>query len=395
MLRFVPFLLLLFVFAVVLRIDFIFTLAYLFFGAYLLGRLWTGRALPKLTTRRHFTSHAFQGDNVPVKVTLQNTGRLPLTWVQVRESLPTDLGVPAQQARVFSLDPREQQALTYTLHCRKRGVYALGPLQVRTGDLFGLSEPVRAEAPEDRIVVYPRVLPLETLGLPTRSPLAALPARTPLFEDPARVVGVRDYAPGDSLRRIHWTATASAGRLLVKTYQPAIARETVICLDLNAEAFEVRGRYDAIELAVTTAASVANHISMRERQPVGLATEARDGLSDTVRTFALPARAERGHLMSVLEALARVQFTQGRPFPEFIRQHSLHLAWGTTLVIITGQESRSLHHIAAQLRQAGFPVAIILIQAARRSAETQQRAAVLRLPVYQLWREADLQTLHL
>lgn len=392
MLRLIPFLLALFLIAALLRVDFFFTLAYLFFAVYVLSRLWGGRALPQLTIKREFVRRAFHGDDVPVTVTLRNDGRLPVTWAHARESLPVDLGVPARQNRVFSLNPREAHSLSYTLQCRKRGVYALGPLQVRSGDLFGLTPLAGAEVPPDRLIVYPRVMPLEKLNLPTRSPLAALPARTPLFEDPARVVGVRDYVPGDSQRRIHWTATASAGRLLVKNYQPSIARETVICLDLNAESYDIRGRYDAIELAITAAASVANHVIVRERQPVGLATEARDSLNDTRTRFVLPAQAGRAHLMNVLEALARAQFTQGSSFAQFVRQESVHLAWGTTLVIITGQEAPLLDTLA-QLRQAGFPVALILVQSARPSAATRQRAALLRIPLYPLWRERDLESL--
>lgn len=392
MLGLIPFLLALLLFAALLRVDFYFTIAYLFFGVYALSRWWSRRALPRLTIRREFVRRAFHGDEVPVTVTLHNDGRLPVTWAHVRESLPVELGVPTRQNRVFSLNPREKQQLSYTLHCRKRGVYALGPLQVRTGDLFGLTPLAGAEAPPDRLIVYPRIVPLEKLGLPTRSPLAAIPARTPLFEDPARIVGVRDYAPGDPLRRIHWTATAGAGRLLVKNYQPAIARETVICLDLNAEGYDIRGRYDAIELAITAAASIANHVIVRERQPAGLAMEARDMLTEAAARFVFPAQAGRAHLMHMLEALARAQLTQGRSFAQFVRQESVHLAWGTTLVIITGREDE-LADTLARLRQAGFPVALILVQSARPTMATRRRAALLRIPIYPLWRERDLESL--
>lgn len=393
MLRFIPFLLLLFLVAALLRVDFYFTIAYLFFGAYLLARLWTGRALRHVSIRREFVDRAFNGDDVPVRVTLHNTGALPVTWLHVKESLPVDLGVPGQQSRVFSLNPREQQHLSYTLRCRKRGVYTLGPLTARTGDLFGLIEPAVAQAEPDRIIVYPRIVPLGRLGLPTRSPLAILPERTPLFEDPARVIGVRAYNPGDSLRRIHWTASASAGQLLVKNYQPAIARETFLCLDLNAESYDIRGRHDAIELAVVAAASIANYIIVHERQPVGLTAQATDGLTGEPGNFFLSARPERAHLMSVLEALARVQTAQAGRFPEFLRQQRLHLAWGTTLVVITGRESSGLMDTLAQLRQAGFPVALILVQVGRPAVETQRRAALLHMPLYQLWRERDLEQL--
>jgi uncharacterized protein (DUF58 family) len=218
-----------------------------------------------------------------------------------------------------------------------------------------------------------------------------LPAQAPLFEDPARVTGVRDYQRGDSPRRIHWTATASAGRLLVKQYQPAIARETLVCLDLDEQNYPWRQRYTATELAIVVAASVANHIIVREGLAVGLATEAQDPLLEDQVRFFLPPRSERDHLMRLLEVLARVQVASGTSFVELLRRESVRLAWGATLLVVTGSESAALFDILVYLRRAGFAVALVLVQPGRPSAELQQRAGLLKLPVHRVWRERDLE----
>ena len=49
--NFVPFLLITFLIAAILRMDFFFTIAYLFFAVYLLARLWTRRTAPLQATR--------------------------------------------------------------------------------------------------------------------------------------------------------------------------------------------------------------------------------------------------------------------------------------------------------------------------------------------------------
>jgi uncharacterized protein (DUF58 family) len=234
------------------------------------------------------------------------------------------------------------------------------------------------------------VVPLYKLGLPTRSPLAALPAKSPLFEDPARISGVRDYQRGDSPRRIHWTATASAGRLLVKKYQPAIARETLICLDLDTESYEARQRYVASELAITAAASVASHIVVQEGLPAGLVTEAHDPLLEDQTRFFLPPRSERGHLMGLLEVLARVQLGTNSSFTDVLRRASVRLPWGATLLVITGRESPPLMETLIYLRNAGFAVALLVVQSARPSKELEQWAGLLHVPVHHVWREQDL-----
>lgn len=388
--RYVVFLLALFVIAAVLRIDFFFTVGYLLFGLYVLGRLWIRRGLAGLRIARTYTNRAFTGDEVRVRVTLHNTRRLPVPWVQTHESLPIELIAPPFHREVFSLAAGEQRYFEYDLHCRKRGVYPLGPLTAQAGDLLGLEPAQQIELPAEQIVVYPQIVPMTRLGVPTHSPLVALPASTPLFEDPARVTGVRDYQRGDSPRRIHWTATASAGRMLVKQYQPAIARETMLCLDMALDGYGQRRRSEASELAVVVAASLANYICVRERLPVGLTTEAGSVLSPKAAPVFLPARRERGHLMTVLEALARVQLAEAQPLAERLRRVWARLAWGTTLIAITGQADANLFDALATLRHAGLVVALVLVMTTL-PPEGQARAALLRVPIRTVWREKDLE----
>ena len=288
------FLIVLFIIAVALRIDFFFTIFYLFALVYALSHIWMQSTARRLSVRRRFDAHAFIGDQVTVELDVQNDGWLPLPWLEAHESLPVQLATPPFHRQVFSLGAHAKRRLAYRLHCEQRGYYVIGPLTVRAGDLLGLVRPRLERAEAAHLIVYPRVLSLDQLGLPTRSPLVALPARSPLFEDPARVMGVREYQRGDSPRRIHWPAsakaTAAAGRpmlhpalgadvssgtmrLMVKRYQPAIARDTLICLDLYQEDYGRRQRYTATELAIVVAASLANHIIVREGLPVGLLTE--------------------------------------------------------------------------------------------------------------------------
>jgi uncharacterized protein (DUF58 family) len=388
---FVPFLLILFIIAAFLRIDFFFTVVYLLFAVYLFSRLWMQRATHRLETERRFTNRAFCGEQVAVDLAIHNAGWLPIPWLEVHESLPVALAAPPFHREVVSLGIHERQRLQYTLNCHQRGYYPVGPLVMQAGDLLGAAPVKELTVASQHIIVYPRVVSLQRLGLPTHSPLAVLPDRTPLFEDPARIMGVRDYQRGDSLRRIHWTATASTGRLLVKRYQPAIARETLICLNLNQDDYSQRRRYTTTELAIVAAASVANHAITQEKLPAGLVTEALDPLSETTTRLRLPPRRERAHLMSVLEVLARVQVTPTTPFEQLLRQESVNLAWGATILAITGQESQVLFDTLVYLKRAGFAVALLLVQPMPPSEALRKQADLLGLPVYRVWQEHNLE----
>lgn len=391
MLRLLPLLILLLLIAIFFQVDFFFNVLYLVVGAWLLGQAWVTYALRHLVTQRQFDRRAFHGDTLPVRVTLTNTGRLPLTWLTVQDSLPVDLINPALQRAVFSLNPGETRALTYTLRASRRGVYGIGPLRATTGDLLGLFDPVTLEAPADTLLVYPRIVPLAALNLPVRSPLAELPALTPLFEDPARVVGVRPYQPGDSFRRIHWKATAQAGALLVKRFQPAIARDLLLALDLNPEHYPWKRRQDTLELAFTVAASLAHHSLHAHRQPVGLLCAGYDGLDKTARVWYVPPRAERAFLLPLLEALARAQPAPVDVLAE-LRALRPRLAWGATIMLITGDDSPATFAGLAEFHRAGFPLALALVREPAPTAEARRRALAWHMPLYHAARPTDLAT---
>ena len=101
------------------------------------------------------------------------------------------------------------------------------------------------EMPAQYLTVYPRIVALNSIQIPSRSPQGTMRHTQPIFEDPTRVLGKREYVAGDSLRRVDWKSTAVTGRLQVKLFEPAISLETLIFLNLNAEDYHYRSRIDS------------------------------------------------------------------------------------------------------------------------------------------------------
>jgi len=363
--QFLPGLLLLFVIAIMFRVDFFFTVVYFLTALAVLSRLWLDRSMTHVDVRRAYDARAFAGDSVPVRLTVRNRSLLPVPWLQVTESPPLDLRGAQLAPQVVNLGPHECRHFDYVLRCRKRGYYRLGSPKGEMGDLLDLERRNIAWPIEDPMIVYPKILPIGRLGLSTRSAEVALPAPSALFEDSSRLMGVRPYGRGDSPRRIHWSASAHTQRLVVKQYQPAIARSTLVCLDLYEPDYEGRGRYDAAEFAIVVAASVVTHIVSHEGLPAGLATQAFDPLAEAVRRLVLPPRTEHAHLTGVLEVLARAQLQSERPFSETLRQECLTLPWGTTVLIVTSSHRPELLDICHFLRRRGLALTIALVEGSR------------------------------
>jgi uncharacterized protein (DUF58 family) len=203
-------------------------------------------------------------------------------------------------------------------------------------------------------------------------------------------LGKRPYLVGDSLRRVDWKSTAVSGQMQVKLFEPSIALETVVFLNLNADDYHYRSRIASTELAVIIAASLANWV-VEKQQNVGLYVHGSDPLGHENRPSYIPARAGRGHLMRILEVLARVQVGEGNPFSQAIRQRAIHLPWGTTLTIITGIVDEDTLEVLYQARRSGLSVSLILAGTVPGAGEIEHRASFYGIPVLNITREKDMQ----
>jgi uncharacterized protein (DUF58 family) len=370
--------------------DFIFTILYVLLGVYLLGRFWSTRSLAGISFNRKYTRRAFPTEEIPVDLQITNNTILPIVWLRVQDLLPIEISVNKSFQQIVSLAPREKMSLRYVLTPMKRGYYPVGPFKISTGDLLGLAQDERQESKSEYLTVYPRVVPLTELGLPSRSPLGTLRHHQPIFEDPTRPAGKRDYVNGDSLRRIDWKASASIGRLQVKQFEPSIALETVIFLNLNGEEYHYRKRIDATELAIVVAASVASWV-ITHKQSAGLITNGLDPLGlDGLAQPVLPDKG-RGNLMRMLETLARVKVGQVSTTAQLIRQHRSRLSWGTTMIVITGQVSEELFDEFFQAQRSGIDIVVILCGESTNAQEVTRRARRYGIPVYSMWAEPDLE----
>lgn len=369
--------------------DFALTLIYLMVGAFALGAWWSRRVLKQIEAQREIDSHAFLGETIKISLKVHNNGLFPAAWVALHDSLPLALGGIKPFQRVAGFGVREESRFEYTLEARKRGYYTVGPLTISTGDLFGVGERVQKEIPTQFITVYPKIVPLANVKIPSRSPQGTMRHHQPLFEDPTRVFGKRDYVAGDSLRRVDWKSTAMTGRLQVKLFEPSISLETMILLNLNAEDYNFHGRIDSTELGIVIASSLASWV-IQKRQSAGLRINGRDPLAVDGLPQPLPPRKGKGHLMRMLETLARAEMTSESSLALMVQRERSVLAWGTTLLVITGQVEQDLLNELYQARRSGQNALLILAGSVAHVKEIQTRAAFFGVSVIAISRESDL-----
>ena len=155
---------------------------------------------------------SFHGDEVALDIEIVNAKPLPLAWLHAEDELPKALHIeparlshshrPGRQRLINLISLRWYERVTrhYRVRAVQRGAWTFGPTRLLSGDMFGFD--VREETLEtvDTLLVYPRIVPLTALGLPSDRPFGEFRAMRQLAEDPFRLNGARDYVSGDSMR---------------------------------------------------------------------------------------------------------------------------------------------------------------------------------------------------
>ncbi len=175
-----------------------------------------------------------------------------------------------------------------------------------------------------------------------------------------RVIGVRDYTPHDSLRRIHWNASARHQTLQVKVFEPTTTLNVALFLAVDSfktEHGEVPNEED-FELGISTAASVANHLIER-RCAVGLFVNSY--LADSGQSVEILPGSSTGQLVEMLEALAKVTHKASGPFEEFLQAERMGFPWGTAFVFILYTPSPSLTEMLISLKESGHRLMVLQV----------------------------------
>ena len=175
----------------------------------------------------------------------------------------------------------------------------------------------------------------------------------------------------------------------MKQFEPSIALETAVILNLNSTEYAQKGRFFATELAIVAAASIANWVVSR-KQAIGLITNGVDPSSGDGSFRPLPPRKGRGHLIRLLEVLARVQMGETEALESLFRRETAHLSWGNTLIVITGEAQDSLFDQLFQARRRGLEAMLVLCGQISGAQDLRRRAEHFGFGAYHLLNERDL-----
>ncbi len=364
------------------------------------------------------------GGMVEAWLIVDNRKPLPALGLLWRDQIEPGLDVEGPTSCATSLAGGETRKLVYRLHSRRRGLYRVGPAVVEATGPFGLVRRFLLDREAHFVTVLPRVVEIGQ-GWPLgHRPIHQVPRRRSLFEDPSRFLGIREYRRGDSLRRVHWRATARAGRLQVKLFEPAVLEGVLLAVDMAQAVYPAAPLGESAgdgpagdpleELTVTAAASLAEFV-LAGGQAVGLLSNgadaaeryATDWMGGTFRRLeeALEASGARRKITGLrpLEALpgkgswqlerlrtvlARLVPAPGPTLPELLLAELPRLPRSLVLMIVTPRVDPALAGAVETLRRSGIEIGVVWI-----GADAAGAAALDSIPVYAVADDSDLEAL--
>ena len=263
-------------------------------------RLASRRQLEAVGIERDHRPRVFERDPVEVILRLTRGRGFPIQMLELEDQFLASLDV-----RERHLVPVLGQDWEVLLHYnrtaeRHRGLYVLGPIQLRGADPLGVFVDAIELPTFSRLTVYPRTLALPFYTIPAPNPPtgASMDAVSRVGQG-EEVLSVREYRRGDSPSRVHWRTSARRRRLHVVELNRPIQAELAVLLDLTRRTRFGTGAEATDEMAVRAAIQVLTRALDRcHRFSLAIAREELE---------VLPAGSGLHHIQLLLDRLSVIQ----------------------------------------------------------------------------------------
>ncbi len=239
---------------------------------------------------------------------------------------------------------RKDKKFEVPISFARRGVYRLGPAEIRLVDPFGLLAFARRFEERTEVVVYPSVYGLGSFPLLGGNVDAG--TRGARGRRGEEFSNLREYRRGDDRRHIHWKSLARTGELFVKEFSVQAPRRHTVALDLRREGLRVQEQ--EVEDAVSVAASLITYLK-REGLPFRLlAKEAEAGFG-----------SDEDFYWREMRSLAMARADGVRPLGETLIER--RGALGEAVVIVSRTRDEELPRAVRKLREAGLSVIVVAL----------------------------------
>jgi len=289
------------------------------------------------------------GQLAEVEITVQSPSRRRAFVIE--EHVSRLLGEPVR-VQVPSVGRDEPFVHTYSVRPVLRGVYQLGPLAAEWTDPFGLARRQQTLTEPVEVIVHPSTEAI--FDRPLTRMWEDPPFRPPVSQpwpQGSEFYGMRDYVPGDDLRRMVWSAVARTGTLMVRESEQGITDRISLLIDNEDRVHSPGLPSETFELGIRAIASLGAH-HLKQGFSVGLAS------NDAVLAGSLRGGRAR---ISLNDHLARLELSDST-LKEGVERLLGERVGASHLCIVTPQVDAATAGRIRLLTQRGMSLVVALLQ---------------------------------
>jgi uncharacterized protein (DUF58 family) len=210
----------------------------------------------------------YLNDETIMNIVVHNRG--DPVFVKIFLNVPSGVYVKDYYGLITRLKHDETRSFDIKIRFVERGKFNIGPISIIIQDPLGFISKVIDIPIVKKIVVFP--------SLNTRGTLIFRAKRTGAW--PGSIISkqlgismefhaLRDYLPGDDIRRINWKASARFGRIMSNEYESEKVTDTIVVIDVNG--LTNRTNYEKVTLeACVSGAATLSYGLLAQGNRVGL-----------------------------------------------------------------------------------------------------------------------------
>ncbi|MFW6040322.1 MAG: DUF58 domain-containing protein [Thermoplasmatota archaeon] len=221
-------------------------------------------------SRKEDLINLYEGDEVKIEISLKNHGD-DIQFLEIYDPIPENTEVVEGNNHLFTdLKKGEKKAIEYTLSCPIRGEMIVGPLKIRYRDSLNMFFKNLKSKIHTDIRVLPEIEKMKNVKIRpsyTRNWLGNIPSNS--IGIGTEFFSLREYLPGDELRKINWKATARSSNPITNEYEGERSGDIVLVVEGFKGTSVGTLRKNTIKASIKAAASLASSM-LEDRNRVGL-----------------------------------------------------------------------------------------------------------------------------
>lgn len=249
-----------------------------------------------------------------------------------------------------SLTPRGRVDVSPEIVPTRRGHLRFTVATIARPDAFGLYKACATAPAPASVLILPKRHPIPRVPLPgTRKYQRGGIALATSVGDSEEFAALRDYRPGDPLRRIHWKSWARLGKPIVKEYQDEFFVRHALVLDTFSRAEHSPQFEEAVSVAASFACAIETQESLLDLLFVG------------PEAYSFTAGRGLAHTERMLEILACVAACTTSPFTALRRLVlDRHAALSGAICVLLGWDEER-QGLIRDLEARGVPTLALVV----------------------------------